>query len=175
MGLAPARRTVHGAHGAASVTMVPSASVGDKEHHMPVMHLMQIPNVLLFTAGCLAAVHQTSSRCMIPSFALHLTCLMLCCSTLHSIAHYTLRWSLSQAYDSTLSRASLMRTRTVSFMTDTSCGASFQGAAGGCAPLGGHEEQCRQDAVATGISGVHRLLLPTTLRAGAPLLLADNR
>ena len=39
-------------------------AVGDKEHHVPMMHLMQMPYLLLFTAGCLAAVHLTPYRCM---------------------------------------------------------------------------------------------------------------
>lgn len=39
-------------------------AVGDKEHHTPVMHLMQIPYLLLFTGGCLAAVHLAPSRCI---------------------------------------------------------------------------------------------------------------
>ena len=37
--------------------------VGDKAHHVPVQHYMQIPYLLLFTAGCLAAVHFTPNRC----------------------------------------------------------------------------------------------------------------
>ncbi len=36
--------------------------VGDKAHHVPVQHIMQIPYLLLFTAGCLAAVHYTPHR-----------------------------------------------------------------------------------------------------------------
>jgi len=37
-------------------------AVGDKEHHVPVQHYMQIPYLLLFTAGCLTAVHFIPSR-----------------------------------------------------------------------------------------------------------------
>lgn len=36
--------------------------VGDKGHHVPVQHFMQIPYLLLFTAGCLATVHFTPHR-----------------------------------------------------------------------------------------------------------------
>lgn len=69
-------------------------AVGDKEHHVPMMHLMQIPYLLLFTAGCLAAVHLTPYRCMSLScvgFSLHSMSLMLCPSTLYSIRHCILR------------------------------------------------------------------------------------
>ena len=38
--------------------------VGDKAHHVPVQHYMQIPYLLLFTAGCLAAMHFTPHRCL---------------------------------------------------------------------------------------------------------------
>ena len=150
-------------------------AVGDKEHHTSVLHLMQIPYLLLFTAGCLAAVHLAPSRCMSLSFVVHSPCLMLCSSTSYSIAPYTLEFvaaehgMLPRASASALSKASLMRTRAVSPMTDTSCGVSFQGAAGGHAPSLGHEEQCRQDAAAVGISGVYYLVLHTALHAGAPL------
>ena len=37
-------------------------AVGDKDHHVTVQHYMQIPYLLLFTAGCLTAVHFTPSR-----------------------------------------------------------------------------------------------------------------
>ena len=45
--------------------------VGDKAHHVPVQHFMQIPYLLLFTAGCLAAVHFTPHRCFL-SFTIKL-------------------------------------------------------------------------------------------------------
>ena len=69
-------------------------AVGDKEHHVPVIHLMQIPYLLLFTAGCLAAVHLTPYRCMSLScvgISLHSTWLMLCSSVSYSRRHCTLR------------------------------------------------------------------------------------
>ena len=37
--------------------------VGDRGNHTPVQHPMQIPYLLLFTAGALAPVHFCLSRC----------------------------------------------------------------------------------------------------------------
>ena len=39
--------------------------VGDRAHHVPVQHFMQIPYLLLFTTSCLAAVHFTPHRCFL--------------------------------------------------------------------------------------------------------------
>ena len=37
-------------------------AVGDRAHHVPVLHFMQVPYLLLFTVGCLAAVHLAPDR-----------------------------------------------------------------------------------------------------------------
>lgn len=41
--------------------------VGDKAHHMPVLHFMQVPYLLLFTAGALAAIHLSPYRYSLPA------------------------------------------------------------------------------------------------------------
>lgn len=37
-------------------------AVGDRAHHVPVLHFMQVFYLLLFTVGCLAAVHLAPDR-----------------------------------------------------------------------------------------------------------------
>ncbi|CAK0787759.1 hypothetical protein CVIRNUC_010981 [Coccomyxa viridis] len=45
-------------------------AVGDRAHHVPVLHFMQVFYLLLFTVGCLAAVHLAPDRVQLA--ALHL-------------------------------------------------------------------------------------------------------